>query len=127
MEAEMSFGVKVQFQEKESVKLNKFDGTNYLRWQDRMSWLLTTLNMYYLLDPTLQPVAAPKDYDPPEVRARLVTEKMKRETDEMVCRGHILNSLTNRLYDVYRTYKTPQEVWRPNISISKEVRIDSLH
>ena len=84
MEAEMSSDVKVQFQGKESVKLDKFDGTNYLRWQDRMSWLLITLNLYYFLDPTLQPVAAPKDDDPPEVRARIVSEKMKLETDEMV-------------------------------------------
>lgn len=76
-----------------------------------MSWLLTSLSLFYLLDPKLQPIPEPKPDDTDAVKAKLATDKAKRETDEMLCRGHILNSLTTRLYDVYRNYKTPKEVW----------------
>ena len=107
----MNTNVKIQFQEKESIKLDRFDGTNYTRWQDRMSWLLLSLNLYYLLDPKLQPVPDSNENDTAEQKAKTEADKAKRETDEMLCRGHILNSLTNRPYDIYRNYKTPQDIW----------------
>ena len=38
------------------VKLDKFDGSNFIRWQDKMKFLLTTLKIFYVLDPNLQPI-----------------------------------------------------------------------
>ena len=35
------------------VKLDRFDGTNYTRWQDKMTFLLTALKVHYVLDPDL--------------------------------------------------------------------------
>jgi len=32
------------------VKLDKFDGTNFTRWQDKMKFLLTALKIFYVLD-----------------------------------------------------------------------------
>ena len=108
MEAELN---PVKFQIQESDKLDRFDGTNYTRWADRMSWLLTALNLFYLLDPALSAVPEPTEKDNEEAVRRLGAEKAKRETDEMLCRGHILNSLSSRLYDVFRNFKTPKELW----------------
>ena len=76
-----------------------------------MSWLLLSLNLYYLLDPKLQPIPDSNVNDTAEQKAKTEADKAKRETDEMLCRGHILNSLTNRLYDIYRNYKSPKEIW----------------
>ena len=108
MEVELN---PVKFQIQESDKLDRFDGTNYTRWADRMSWLLTALNLLYLLDPALSAVPEPTEKDNEETVKRLGAEKAKQETDEMLCRGHILNSLSSRLYDVFRNFKTPKELW----------------
>ena len=35
----------------------------------------------------------------------------KREDDEILCRGHILNSLSNRLYHLFRSIQSPKEIW----------------
>ena len=35
----------------------------------------------------------------------------KHEEDELICRGHILNTLTDHLYDLYSNLKTPKEIW----------------
>ena len=110
METELNSKVQVQLHGKESIKLDRFDGTNYTRWQDRMTWLLLSMNLHYLLDPALQPIADPKPTDSEEIKKKIAADKAKRETDEMLCRGYILNALTDRLYDVYRNYKMPKEV-----------------
>ena len=35
------------------VKLDRFDGTNFTRWQDKMKFLLIALKIFYVLDPSL--------------------------------------------------------------------------
>uniref|UniRef100_A0A2N9HKS3 Uncharacterized protein n=1 Tax=Fagus sylvatica TaxID=28930 RepID=A0A2N9HKS3_FAGSY len=34
------------------------------------------------------------------------------EEDELVCRGHILNTLSDRLYDLFTTMTSPKEIWK---------------
>ena len=63
MEADLNPNVKVQFQDKETIKLDRFDGMNNTRWQDSMSWFLTALNLFYLLGPKLQPIPEPDPND----------------------------------------------------------------
>ena len=89
------------------VKLDRFDGTNFTRWQDKMKFLLTALKIFYVLDPNLSvlPAATPEDSD--AVKA----ERKKREEDELVCRGHILNTLSDRLYDLFTAIVSPREIW----------------
>lgn len=106
MSTEANSGVKVQIQDQDSIKLDRFDGTNYTRWVDKMVFLLTTLNLFYALDFDLQPIPNPKEDDSPE--AKLAVDKAKRDADELKCGGYILNSLTNRLYDLHRNLKTPK-------------------
>ena len=93
--------------QQDAVKLNQFDGTNYTRWKDKMKFLLTTLKVYYVLDPNLQSLPAATPEDTEELKA----ERKNREEDEVTCRGLILNSLTDRLYDLYSPYQTPKEIW----------------
>ncbi|GKV02145.1 hypothetical protein SLEP1_g14614 [Rubroshorea leprosula] len=91
----------------DAVRLDRFDGTNYMRWKDKMTFLLTTLKVSYVLDPKLQPIQAPKENDSEAVK----NARLKREEDELICCGNILNSLTDRLYDLYRNMYSPQEIW----------------
>ncbi|GKV17784.1 hypothetical protein SLEP1_g28245 [Rubroshorea leprosula] len=72
-----------------------------------MTFLLTTLMVSYVLDPKLQPIPAPKENDFEGVK----NARLKREKDELICRGHILNSLTDKIYDLYRNISSPQEIW----------------
>uniref|UniRef100_A0A2N9GWL4 Uncharacterized protein n=1 Tax=Fagus sylvatica TaxID=28930 RepID=A0A2N9GWL4_FAGSY len=76
------------------VKLDKFDGSNFIRWQDKMKFLLTALKIFYVLDPNLQPIPDPT----PQDTEQLKQQRIKREEDELVCRGHILNTLSDRLF-----------------------------
>ena len=71
------------------VRLDRFDGTNFTRWQDKMKFLLTTLKIFYVLDPELEAIPEPSDNDSEERRV----ERKKRQEDELICRGHILNAL----------------------------------
>ncbi|KAL6314809.1 hypothetical protein AAG906_027160 [Vitis piasezkii] len=38
------------------VRLDRFDGSNFTRWQDKVRFLLTALKIFYILDPTLAPL-----------------------------------------------------------------------
>ncbi|KAK4423160.1 hypothetical protein Salat_1898800 [Sesamum alatum] len=104
MEHDSSSGIKMMNQE--FVKLNCFDGINDQRWKDKMMFLLTFLKIAYVLDIN-QPAAEPKEGDFDQVKATHV----KREEDELLCRGHILNSLSDRLFDLYSSIKSPSEIW----------------
>ena len=90
----------------EFVKLDHFDGTNFVRWKDKKIFLLTALKISYILDPNLYEIPAPKDEDTEQVKA----DCKKREEDELLCRGHVLNNLSDRLYDLFTSIKSIKEI-----------------
>ncbi|KAK0598626.1 hypothetical protein LWI29_036452 [Acer saccharum] len=91
-----------------NVQLDRFDETNFTRWKGKLFFLLTVLKIAYVLDPNLQPLLEPdKDKDTDTLQA----ERKKRSEDEVMCRGHILNTLSDSLYDLYNTMKSPKEIW----------------
>ena len=91
----------------ELVKLDCFDRTNFSRWKDKMKFLLTALKLFYVLDPNLMLFPPTSDEDTNEIKA----QRKKREEDELICRGHILNTLSDRLYDLYTSMKLSKEIW----------------
>jgi len=79
-------------------------------------FLLTALKISYILDPSLAPIEDPKptiEGGQPSVKAieRFNKEKKKHEKDGLLCRGHILNTLSNRLYDLFTEVKSAREIW----------------
>ncbi|XP_058006463.1 uncharacterized protein LOC131181623 [Hevea brasiliensis] len=98
----------VSVMNQEFVKLDRFEGTNYVRWKDKMLFLLTTLKISYILDPSLPAISPPTPEDSEQVKA----DRDKREEDELLCRGHILNKLSDRLYDLFTSVKSPMEIWK---------------
>ncbi|KAK9707253.1 hypothetical protein RND81_07G183900 [Saponaria officinalis] len=91
----------------DTMKLDRFDGTNFLRWKEKMKFLLTVLKVFYVLDPNLGNIPEPSDEDTDGI----ITERMKRIEDEMLCRGYILNSLSDRLYDLYTPIQSTKDMW----------------
>jgi hypothetical protein len=91
----------------DSVKLDRFDGTNFTRWQDKMKFLLTALKIFFVLNPSLNPLSEPTPEDTDAIKAK----RKKREEDELVCIGHILNTLSDRLYDLFTAIESLREIW----------------
>ncbi|KAK2421509.1 hypothetical protein QL285_032131 [Trifolium repens] len=90
------------------VKLDRFDGTNYTRWQDKMTFLLTSMKVHYVLDPDLTPIPEPNENDSEEVKK----ERMQHKENKMLCRGHILNKLSDRLCVLYTDNPSATEIWK---------------
>ena len=72
-----------------------------------MLFFLTALKVAYMLDPNLQPIPQPKDGDFEELKA----QRRKHEDDEVLCRGHIMDTLSYRLYNMYTSVKSPRQIW----------------
>ncbi|XP_050920537.1 uncharacterized protein LOC127138188 [Lathyrus oleraceus] len=89
------------------IKLDRFEGTNYTRWQDKMAFLLTALKVHYVLDPNVTPIPEPTKNDSEEVKK----ERKRRKEDELLCHGHILNTLSDPLYDLY-TNPSATKIWK---------------
>lgn len=89
------------------MKLDRFDGINFTRWKDKMLFLLTALKILYVLEPNLSKISTPTPDESETVKA----ERNKREEDELLSRRHILNTLSDRLYDLFKSVKSPREIW----------------
>ncbi|XP_050900957.1 uncharacterized protein LOC127107683 [Lathyrus oleraceus] len=100
--------LSIKVMNQDLVKLDRFDGTNYTRWQDKMTFLLTALKVHYVLDPDLAPIHEPSENESEEVKK----ECKKRKEDELLCHGHILNTLSDRLYDLYTDNPSAIEIWK---------------
>ena len=59
MATEANSEVKVHIQDQEVNKLDRFDGTNYARWVDKMAFFLATTNIFYVLRLALHPIPIP--------------------------------------------------------------------
>ncbi|XP_024022075.1 disease resistance protein RPP5-like [Morus notabilis] len=90
-----------------NVQLDRFDGTNFTRWKGKLFFLSPCLKIAYVLDPKLEPLPEPKEDDSEELK----TARKKRGDDEIMCRGHILNTLSDRLYDLYNSMESPVEIF----------------
>ena len=51
--------------------------------------------------------SATSDEDTDEIKV----QRKKQEEDELICKGHILNTLSNCLYDLYTSMKSPKDIW----------------
>ncbi|XP_017609633.1 uncharacterized protein LOC108455600 [Gossypium arboreum] len=86
------------------VKLDWFDGGNFQRWQKKMHFLLSSLKIAYVLD-TLRP-------DETENESIAVTqERQKWNNIDYMCMGHILNGLSDGLFNTYQNKVTAKELW----------------
>nr|GEZ42737.1 zinc finger, CCHC-type [Tanacetum cinerariifolium] len=85
-------------------KLDKFEGHDFRRWQKMMHFLLTTLKVVYVLTTPMPELV--KDATVEAIRIRA-----KWENDDYICRGHILNGMSDSLFDVYTNVESTKELW----------------
>nr|GEY64542.1 hypothetical protein [Tanacetum cinerariifolium] len=63
-----------------------------------MKFLLTAFKVYYVLEG-------------PSIGGLSEEEQRKRDQDETLCKGYILSTLTDRLYDLYTPMTSAREIW----------------
>ncbi|GJR07476.1 hypothetical protein Tco_0790128 [Tanacetum coccineum] len=85
-------------------KLDKFEGHDFRRWQKKIHFLLTTLKVVYVLT-TLMPELMEDDI------VEAIRRRAKWENDDYICRGHILNGMSDSLFDIYQNVKSAKELW----------------
>ena len=86
------------------AKLDKFEGQDFRRWQKKMHFLLTTLKVVYVLSTPM----------PEEIENETIEQTRQRckwENDDYICRGHILNGMSDSLFDVYQNVESAKELW----------------
>ncbi|GJR87585.1 zinc finger, CCHC-type containing protein [Tanacetum coccineum] len=100
------------------VKLDKFERVDFRRWQKNMHFLLSSMSVVYVLT-THIPEDGGDDSTVEQIRKRA-----KWDNDDYVCRGLILNSMSDSLFDIYQNVKSSKELW--DFAIVRVVKISSL-
>ncbi|KAK3025452.1 hypothetical protein RJ639_041338 [Escallonia herrerae] len=88
-------------------RLECFDGGDFVRWQRKMHFLLVTVKVYYVI---VNP-RPPKPGENEEESVAKTRERLRWNQNDEICRGHILNGMSNTLLDAYPTVKTAKELW----------------
>ena len=86
-------------------KPEKFNRTEFKRWQQKMLFYLTTLNLTRFLQEDA-PTLKENETDRQVVG---VVEAWKHA--DFLCRDYLLNGLDNTLYNVYYAFNTVRELW----------------
>ncbi|KAK9052683.1 hypothetical protein SSX86_029313 [Deinandra increscens subsp. villosa] len=86
-------------------KPEKFSGLNFKRWQQKMLFYLTTLNLARFLTES-PPEVAEENAD-----AQSVSALQAWKHSEYLCRNYVLNGLVDSLYNVYCKISTAKELW----------------
>ncbi|KAJ9552282.1 LOW QUALITY PROTEIN: hypothetical protein OSB04_016327 [Centaurea solstitialis] len=85
-------------------KFSKLQKVDFRRWQKKMHFLLTTLNVVHVLStPALE---ENENGTPAEIKKRC-----KWENDDYNCHGHVINGITDRLFDIYQNVESTKELW----------------
>lgn len=88
------------------MKLERFDGGNFRRWQKKLHFLLTSLKVVRVL-------TTPRPMDVAEGEEELLAnqrERAKWDQDDYICKGHICNAMFDTLFDIYHEMKTSNEI-----------------
>ena len=86
------------------AKLEKFSGQDFRRWQKKMHFYLTNLKVVYVLSTPCS--EAVKNETLEQTR-----NCSKWENADYICRGHILNGMSDSLFDVYQNVESAKALW----------------
>ncbi|GJY31713.1 hypothetical protein Tco_0415208 [Tanacetum coccineum] len=87
------------------AKLDMFEGVDFRRWQKKMHFLLSSMSVVYVLT-TPMPEDGGDDATVEQIRKRA-----KWDNDDYVCRGLILNGMSDSLFDIYQNVESSKELW----------------
>ncbi|KAD4888254.1 hypothetical protein E3N88_20327 [Mikania micrantha] len=100
----MATGESVRDMSSKFAKLERFQGQDFRRWKKKMHFLLTTLKVVYVLSTPMPEEAENETLDPQRRR-------LKWENDDYICRGHILNRMSDALFDVHANVASARDLW----------------
>ena len=86
-------------------KPEKFNGSDFKRWQQKMLFYLTTLNLAAYLREDIPSL------EEGETDCLTVATVEAWKHADFLCKNYILNGLKNTLYNVYCTIPTAKELW----------------
>ena len=86
-------------------KPEKFSGLNFKRWQQKMLFYLTTLNLARFL--TEQAPKLKED----ERNIQVISAMDAWKHSDFLCWNYVMNALTDSLSNVYTDKKTAKELW----------------
>nr|GMC80267.1 uncharacterized protein LOC109168281 [Ipomoea batatas] len=85
-------------------KLEHFEGVGFRRWQKKMKFLLAALNVAYVL-------STPKPVEQEDETLEATRRRLKWENDDLAYRGHILNGMSDTLFDIYQYEESSKDLW----------------
>ncbi|GKC87283.1 hypothetical protein Tco_1147932, partial [Tanacetum coccineum] len=100
----MTTGESVKEMTSKFDKLAKFEGHDFRRWQKKMHFLLTTLKVVYVL-------STPSPEWSENETLETTRKRMKWENEDYICRGHILNGMSDSLFDIYQNAESTKTLW----------------
>nr|GEW18774.1 zinc finger, CCHC-type [Tanacetum cinerariifolium] len=87
------------------AKLEKFKRVDFKRWQKKMHFMLSNMSVVYVLTTPM-----PEDGgENPAVEQ--IRKRAKWDNDNYVCRGLILNDMSDSLFDIYQNVETFKELY----------------
>ena len=90
----------------QAEKPEKFNGTDFKRWQQKMFFYLTTLHLVrYLYE------EAPKQKEGDAADFQTVVAIDAWKLGDFLCKNYILNGLDNMLYNVYSVKESAKALW----------------
>ncbi|GJZ54735.1 hypothetical protein Tco_0609928 [Tanacetum coccineum] len=94
------------------AKLDKFEGVDFRRWQKKMHFLLSSMSVVFVL-------TSPVPEDSENATVEQIMKKVKWYNDEYVCRGLILNGMSDPLFDIYQNVESSKEYMAEDASRKK--------
>ena len=89
-------------------KPEKFNGVDFKRWQQKILFYLTTLNLARFLNEDA-PVPNENEQDT-EVALQVASAIVAWRHSDFLCRNYVLNGLHDTLYNVYSVKTTAKEL-----------------
>ncbi|GKA53024.1 hypothetical protein Tco_0746339 [Tanacetum coccineum] len=85
-------------------QLDKFEGVDFMRWKKKMHFLLSSISVVYVLTTQI-----PEDGE--NATMEQIRKRNKWDNDDYVCRGLILNGMSDHLFDIYQNVESSKELW----------------
>ncbi|GKC60540.1 hypothetical protein Tco_1088138 [Tanacetum coccineum] len=102
------------------VKLDRFDGESFKRWQKKMQFLLATLNVAYVL-------TKPYPEESEDETLGACRDRLKFENDDFICRGHILNATFTLIMDqMYELEDILSMFTQNNMNMDESIQVASI-
>ncbi|GKB51432.1 zinc finger, CCHC-type containing protein, partial [Tanacetum coccineum] len=86
------------------AKLDKFEGVDFRRWQKKMHFLFFSMSVVYVLTTYI-----PGDGE--NATMEQIRRKNKWDNDDYICRGLILNGLSDYLFNIYQNVESFRKLW----------------